>query len=204
MRGGGQMANWIDDLGIPMTPPRRRRSRSIPQRLVEPSAQLFAPPRVAEMPHAIDPRNSESGSPAPAVQQIAPPVTQRDQEIDAGTLIVGREVSLSGEVSSCDRLIVEGTVHAKIESCENLMIAGTGEFEGCSSSQNVDVRGRFDGDLIVKGRLLIRATGRVSGKISYKEIDIERGGRLSGEIHTLEDGGFTLDWNSRRRGSAHE
>jgi cytoskeletal protein CcmA (bactofilin family) len=201
MCGGGKMPNWIDDLGIAMTPLRLGRSRSIPQRLVEPTAQLFASPRAADMSHAIDALNSESGSPALAVQRTGP---QRDQQIDVRTLIIGREVSLSGEVSSCDRLIVEGTVHAKIEGCENLTIADTGEFEGYASSQNVDVRGRFAGDLVVRGRLLIRATGRVSGKITYKEIDVERGGQISGEIYALEDDGFKLDWNSRRRGSTHK
>ena len=197
----GQMANWIDDLGIPRTPVRRGRSRSIPERLVEPSAQLFAPLRPAEMSPAIEPLDSEPGFSAPEVQQTAP---QRDQEIDVRTLIVGQEVSLSGEVSSCDRLIVGGIVHAKIAGCENLMIAETGEFEGYASSQNVDVRGRFAGDLVVRGRLLIRATGRVSGKITYKEIDIERGGQISGEIHALQDRGFALEWNLRRRESLDE
>jgi cytoskeletal protein CcmA (bactofilin family) len=198
------MANWIDDLDIPMKPIRRGRSRLIPERLVEPSVQLSAPPpRVAETSHAIDPHNSESGSPAPLVQQTAPPVTHPDQGIDAGTLTVGLEVSFSGEISSCDRLLVEGTAHAKIEDCENLTIADTGEFKGYASSQNVDVRGRFQGDLVVR-RLLIRATGHVSGKVTYGEIMIERGGQISGKIHALEDGGFTLDWNARRRASTGE
>ena len=34
----------------------------------------------------------------------------------------------------------------------------------------------------MRKRLLVRATGRVSGKITYGEIEIERGGRISGEI----------------------
>ena len=96
---------------------------------------------------------------------------------------------MSGEIGSCDRLIVEGNVQAKIEGCENLTIAETGKFEGCASSQNVDVRGHFAGDLIVRGRLVIRATGRVSGKISYREIDVECGGHISGKIRVLQGEG---------------
>ena len=45
-----------------------------------------------------------------------------------------------------------------------------------------DIRGRFDGDLVVHKRLLIRATGRVSGAIRYGEIEIEAGGKISETI----------------------
>ena len=178
------MANRGDSLDIPMTPTRRGRTRSAPQRLVEPSIQPPTPARVVEITRVGDLARSEFGSasPAPPIQQSA---SSRDHAVDVRTLIVGQEVSLSGEISSCDRLIVEGNVQAKIAGCESLTIAETGEFGGYASAEIVDVRGCFDGDLIVRGRLLIRATGRVSGKISYREIDLERGGQISGEIHAL-------------------
>jgi cytoskeletal protein CcmA (bactofilin family) len=44
------------------------------------------------------------------------------------------------------------------------------------------VRGRVEGDLVVYKRLLIRASGHVSGTITYGEIEIEVGGRISGTI----------------------
>jgi cytoskeletal protein CcmA (bactofilin family) len=188
------MADWIDDLRIAMTPIRRGRARVLPGRWVEPSTPPLTPPPVVEMSRAPDPPHAESGSTGP---QTIPPATLRDHAVDVRTLIVGREVALSGEISSCDRFIVEGAVHANIVDCENLTIAETGEFEGNASSQNVDVRGRFDGDLVVRQRLLIRAAGRVSGKIAYKEIDIERGGQISGEIHLL--GGNIPDRTTRHR-----
>jgi cytoskeletal protein CcmA (bactofilin family) len=42
--------------------------------------------------------------------------------------------------------------------------------------------------LVVRGRLLVRATGTVAGKIAYGEIEIERGGTISGEISDHTDG----------------
>jgi cytoskeletal protein CcmA (bactofilin family) len=88
-----------------------------------------------------------------------------------------------------------------MEDCENLMIAETGEFKGYASAENVDLRGRFEGDLVVRGRLLIRSTGQVSGRTTYKEIEIERGAQISGEIHALgNDGGIPdRDTPGRRR-----
>jgi hypothetical protein len=55
-------------------------------------------------------------------------------------------------------------------------------FNGESTTEDADVQGSFDGKLVVRKRLLVRATGRVSGNISYGEIEIERGGKISGEI----------------------
>ncbi|MGH6980650.1 MAG: polymer-forming cytoskeletal protein, partial [Stellaceae bacterium] len=44
------------------------------------------------------------------------------------------------------------------------------------------VRGLFEGTLNVSGRLLVRSTGRVVGKVRYGQIEIEIGGQISGEI----------------------
>ena len=51
-----------------------------------------------------------------------------------------------------------------------------------SFHDQIEVRGRFEGNLIVRNRLLIRATGRVSGTIRYGQIEIECGGQISGDI----------------------
>jgi cytoskeletal protein CcmA (bactofilin family) len=63
-----------------------------------------------------------------------------------------------------------------------VIIAETGVFNGHASTENADVRGRFDGELVVRKRLLIRAGGHVCGMITYGEIEIEAGGGVSGTI----------------------
>ena len=45
--------------------------------------------------------------------------------------------------------------------------------------------GRFDGDMIARERLIIHATGRVTGNIRYGEIQIEKGGKIAGAIEVL-------------------
>jgi cytoskeletal protein CcmA (bactofilin family) len=51
----------------------------------------------------------------------------------------------------------------------------------------IEVRGRFEGNLVVRKRLFIRATGRVSGTIRYGQLEIERGGQISGDIQSGDD-----------------
>ena len=61
-------------------------------------------------------------------------------------------------------------------------IAESGLFKGSASIDDAEVRGRFEGNLVVRKRLLIRASGRVSGTIRYGQIEIECGGQISGDI----------------------
>jgi cytoskeletal protein CcmA (bactofilin family) len=122
---------------------------------------------------------------------LPPPETESDprprsNQTEARTLIVGAGMSLSGTITSCDRLVAEGTVDAKLDGCQQVIVAQTGVFRGNVSTDNADVHGRFEGELVVQKRLLVRSAGQVSGTVSYGEIEIERGGRISGQIKPQE------------------
>src|SRR5256714_2987734 len=118
-------------------------------------------------------------SPAPEAE---PQANSRETAADVRTLIIGPGVSVKGEITSCNRLIVEGKIEATLTDCPNVVIKEGGVFNGESTTEDADVQGSFDGKLVARKRLIIRATGRVSGNISYGEIEIERGGKISGEI----------------------
>ena len=105
-----------------------------------------------------------------------------------GIRVPMREITLSGEISSCEKLFIEGVVEANLTNCRDLDIAESGLFKGSTSIEGAEVRGRFEGNLTVRKRLLIKATGRVSGTIRYGQIEIERGGQISGDIQALPAG----------------
>ena len=98
-------------------------------------------------------------------------------------LIVGREIVLSGQITSSERLIVEGRVEASLTESRIIEIAETGHFKGSAEIESADIGGRFEGTLTVRERLFIRSTGKVSGKITYGQIEIEPGGEIAGEVH---------------------
>jgi cytoskeletal protein CcmA (bactofilin family) len=117
-------------------------------------------------------------------------------------LIVGHGVSLSGEITSCARLLIEGNVEANLHDCHDVDIAEGGLFKGVASIDNAEVRGRFEGDLVVRKRLLIRATGHVSGKITYSEIEIEHGGKISGQVEVHREGDLASHQPRARRAAS--
>lgn len=117
---------------------------------------------------------------APAPAAPLPPLASALPE--QRRLTVGRDISLSGEIGSCDVLIVEGTVEAKLREGRSIEIANGGLFKGSVEIEEADIGGRFEGDIAVRGRLIVRSTGRITGSIKYGEISVEAGGQLSGDI----------------------
>src|SRR5947207_618906 len=99
-----------------------------------------------------------------ALRSVAPPfpapeaepqANSRETAADVRTLIIGPGVSVKGEITSCNRLIVEGKIEAKLADCPNVIIKQGGVFNG----ESTDIQGCFAGNLVVRGRLLVRATG---------------------------------------------
>jgi cytoskeletal protein CcmA (bactofilin family) len=102
-------------------------------------------------------------------------------------LIVGPDIKLKGaEITDCDTLVVEGRVEASMDS-RVIQIAENGVFVGKVGIDIAEIRGRFDGELTARKQLVIRSTGRVSGKIRYGKVAIEEGGELSGDIGAIPD-----------------
>lgn len=103
-------------------------------------------------------------------------------------LIVGKGLSLAGEIAACDVLVVEGKVEAKLADGKLLEITETGQFRGNVEIENADIAGRYDGDLTVHGRLTIRGTGRITGIIKYGELEVNAGGQIIGEMQVVGGG----------------
>ena len=86
-------------------------------------------------------------------------------------LIVGPNIKLKGvEITDCDTLVVEGRVEATMDS-RVIQIAETGAFKGSAGIDIAEIRGEFDGELTVREKLVIYATGKVSGSSSSSAAD---------------------------------
>ena len=97
-------------------------------------------------------------------------------------LTVGPNIKLKGvEITDCDTLVVEGHVEATMDS-RLIHIAEQGAFTGSADIDIAEIHGVFDGSLTVRQKLVIHATGRVTGKVRYGLLVIEEGGQLSGDI----------------------
>jgi cytoskeletal protein CcmA (bactofilin family) len=207
------MADSPDDLGIPMKPARPVGSPSSVTQVARTPAAV--PPRVPEMARAAaapepppprrptEPIGMPVTPPPPIPAPPPPPVStvSRRSDSDVRRLTVGREISLSGEIASCDTLIVEGSVEANLQNCRDVDILESGIFRGAAEIDNADVRGTFEGNLIVRKRLLVRTGGQVSGTIRYGQLEVELGGQICGDVQAIGESDVIAELPNARAAS---
>lgn len=149
------------------------------------------------------PKANEANAPVSRVKPLAPAATTppyqgkspfpltpdktTEEAAEKGSrLHVGKDIHLKGEITACDRLIVEGKVEASMNSNE-IEISNSGIFIGEVIIDTADISGKFEGSLTARTKLIVRKTGCVSGDIQYGEIEIEPGGEISGRLSKTGD-----------------
>ena len=153
------------------TPPARPASAATVQ---EPARRPSAPPAAA-IPAAPAAKAVPAGPAGPAAASS-----------EGRRLIVGRDICLKGEVTSCDTLIVEGSVDLSRTDARHIQVAAGGVFTGTIDVEEADIAGRFDGELLARDRLIVRSGGVVEGTIRYANIIIEAGGHIAGEVAHMD------------------
>jgi cytoskeletal protein CcmA (bactofilin family) len=134
-------------------------------------------PRTGMSPNAA----AASGT-APAAAQTPASTSSTPAKEGESKLTVGPNIKLKGvEITDCDTLVVEGSVEATMDS-RVIQISERGAFKGSAEIDIAEIRGTFDGNLTVRQKLVIYATGKVTGRVRYGKVVIEEGGQLSGEI----------------------
>jgi cytoskeletal protein CcmA (bactofilin family) len=143
-------------------------------------------------PDAYSQRNNQNAAAATtnaAAQPAAVPVTPAANSAPVSSaaegeskLTVGPNIKLKGvEITDCDTLVVEGSVEATMDS-RVIQISERGSFKGSADIDIAEIRGQFDGNLTARQKLVIYATGKVTGRVRYGKVIIEEGGQLSGEV----------------------
>jgi cytoskeletal protein CcmA (bactofilin family) len=124
---------------------------------------------------------AETPAPMPAPEPRPAPRA----DLEKSRLIVGPNIKLKGvEITDCDTLLVEGRVEASMDS-RVIQIAEGGVFAGTVGVDRAEIRGRFEGEMTVRDRLVVHSTGRIAGKVRYGRIAVEEGGELVGDLEAL-------------------
>jgi cytoskeletal protein CcmA (bactofilin family) len=147
----------------------------------KPAQPAYAAGRTAESARTAEPTRVAEPAKVEAAPVVAP-----DEE--GSKLIVGPNIKLKGsEITDCEILVVEGRVEASMKS-RVIRIAEGGVFAGKAEIDVAEVYGNFEGELTARKRLVIHATGKVSGVIRYGAMMVEEGGTISGDVATLAAG----------------
>ncbi len=148
----------------------------------------------SDAPRAL-PLKTGALAPAPSIRtaEVARPAAREMNPVarpgsigdpDGKKLIVGRDIELSGSISACDKLVVEGRVEANISDCREIEVAASGTFKGEAEINVAEISGTFEGSLTARDILFVRSTGRVTGTVRFGKLEIERGGEIVGDVGT--------------------
>ncbi len=170
--GASTGESGADNLSAPPMKPFSRKGSHAPVK--PPTSPTFHP----EIPRHSPPE-------IPGIAARGPDRSTADDS-DTKRLFVARDICLSGEITSCDRLVVEGRTEVSLPYARIIEIGPSGFFKGSVDVEEAGISGRFEGELIVRDRLVVRAGGRINGTIRYGRIVIESGGEISGDMQTLE------------------
>lgn len=153
-------------------------------RPVPPQAAMAAnrAPAMPAMPQA------SAAAEAPRASAISRPATPSSASSSAKrVLTVGPDIQMKGEITSCDRVVIEGMVDATMRDVHTVELSESGALKGTAEVEDAEISGSFEGDLTVRGKLTVYASGRVRGNVTYGEIEIQRGGQISGNIRNAAD-----------------
>lgn len=98
---------------------------------------------------------------------------------------IGEGVTVKGEISVPDIIVVDGIVEGEL-TARAIRVGATGAIKGNIICTEAEVHGSVSEKIEVKQLLIVRATGRVEGHISYGEVQIEKGAVISGDFSSTD------------------
>ena len=98
---------------------------------------------------------------------------------------IGPSVSIKGEISGEEDILIEGSVEGSINLPKNAVtVAESGKVKANIYAVTIHVTGEVTGDLNASERIVVHRTGRVIGNITAGSISLEEGGRIKGMVDT--------------------
>ena len=101
---------------------------------------------------------------------------------------IGRAVTIKGEISGQEDILIEGTVEGLINLKQNsVTVAKGGKVNANIHGLVLMIEGEVTGDIFGTERVIIRQSGKVHGNITSPKVSIEEGARVRGSLNTDVD-----------------
>jgi len=96
---------------------------------------------------------------------------------------IGKSITIKGDLSGDEDLVIEGTVEGKIDLPNNqLTIGSNGNVRADVAAKSVVVVGRVAGNVSGTERVEIEATGSVEGDVRAPRLVVQEGAVLNGSV----------------------
>jgi cytoskeletal protein CcmA (bactofilin family) len=128
---------------------------------------------------------SEELHPQPTSMPQAPSLsTQKNQALQAKErAVIGSTISIKGDLSGEEDLLIEGRLEGKIELRHNSITIGkNGHIRADIFGKIITVDGTVEGNLYGEEQLVVRHCGTVRGNITAPRVALEDGCNFKGSI----------------------
>jgi cytoskeletal protein CcmA (bactofilin family) len=96
---------------------------------------------------------------------------------------IGKSITIKGDLSGNEDLVVEGTVQGKIELPNNqLTIGANGNVAADVTAKTIVVIGKVSGNVTGTERVEIESTGAVEGDVRSPRLVVQEGAVLNGSV----------------------
>jgi cytoskeletal protein CcmA (bactofilin family) len=97
------------------------------------------------------------------------------------SIFIGNGVVFKGSINAPNQAIISGTVEGDVVA-KDVVIGAAGIVSGRTEADFIDVKGELNEAVTSKNVLIVRSSGKVSGDVTYGELEIERGGKIKGSM----------------------
>ena len=96
---------------------------------------------------------------------------------------IGKSITIKGDISGSEDIVIEGSVEGKIELPGNLLTVGeNGHVRAEINAKTVVIVGRVSGNVKGGERIEIQSTGQVEGDVSAPKLVVAEGAVINGSI----------------------
>jgi cytoskeletal protein CcmA (bactofilin family) len=107
-----------------------------------------------------------------------------------GSTVIGKSVTIKGEVTGKEDLYMDGSVEGTVTLTEGRLTVGpNARVLADLNVRDLSVFGYVQGNIRVSGRLELRASAIVAGDISAARMSVEENAMLRGRVEILEPTG---------------
>lgn len=139
----------------------------------------------------IHPRQTPAASPAEdyskeAIPMSTYPTRQADYSATRAGAAIGKNLTLVGQVSGKEDLVIDGRLEGDVDLPENRLTVGpTGQLQGRVRAREIVIHGTVQGNLEASERVEIRKNARVIGDLKAQRPVIEDEAYFKGNVETI-------------------
>ena len=96
--------------------------------------------------------------------------------------VIGSTITVDGEITSDEALVVQGVVKGKINLGESMFVENSASVEADIEAESVEISGVVTGNISAEARVEIKADGKMVGDVKSPRILIADGALFKGNI----------------------